>query len=524
VTGSHNVKFGVQETWGRFVHTRDQNADLQQVYRNGVPNTVVVRNTPYVSRENLNYDFGIYGQDQWTIKQLTLNVGLRWEFLNAEVPAQESPAGRFVPARSYPAFKDLPNWSNPAPRFGLAYDVFGNGKTAVKVSLSRYNLARTTGVADTYNPLANSTFSLTWTDFNGDNIAQGELRCVYLTPGCEINFANLPSNFGFQALNTYDPNTKRPWNFERGFEVQHEVTSRISASASYYRGDFHNLTDTNNLNVSQSDWLPLQVFNPMDGKPLTIYTFNRAQKPAVNNVDSTDPNRKRRYDSIGFNVNTRLPRGATLFGGFGWQRLVENTCSTGFVDDDPNLLRFCDDQHFPDGFSIPFRPGAKIAGSYTFPWAVQVSAAFQSNPGNVDLTNSVQRLPTNATPSSGTAFWLLSANTSYPANCPAPCPAGERVFQGLTFNGAANNANLNVPLVPFGAGTYLDRINQLDLRFAKQFTFGRVRVAPQVDVYNVFNAASVILYRSASFGTATYLQPSGILNGRIIGIGAQARW
>jgi hypothetical protein len=142
----------------------------------------------------------------------------------------------------------------------------------------------------------------------------------------------------------------------------------------------------------------------------------------------------------------------------------------------------------------------------------------------VDLTNTVLRLPTNATPQSGSAFWLLSANTTYPANCPAPCPSGQRVFQGLTFNGAANNANLNVPLVPYGAGTYLDRINQLDLRFSRQFEVGRVRVLPQLDIYNVFNAASVILYRSASFGTSTYLSPAGILNGRIIGIGAQARW
>ena len=523
VTGSHNIKFGVQDTWGRFVHTRDQNADLQQVYRNGVPNTVVVRNTPLRSRENLNYDIGIYGQDQWTMKRLTLNFGLRWEFLNAEVPEQEGQTGRFISARSFPAIKNLPNWSHPAPRFGLAYDLFGNGKTALKYSINRYNLARTTGVADQYNPLVNTTFSLAWTDSNRDNIAQGERGCVYLAAGCEINFSSLPSNFGTAALNTYDPDTARTWNLEQGFEVAHELLPRVSATVSYYHGNFHNLTDQDNLNVSTSDWLPLQVFNPMDGTPLTIYTFNRAQKPALNALDTTAPDRTRAYDSIGFQINARLPRGATLFGGMGWERLRENTCATHYVDDDPNLARFCDDANLPDGYAIPFRPGAKLSGSYIFPYAIQVSATFQSNPGNVDLTNTVLRLPTNATPQSGSAYWLLSANTTYPSNCPAPCPAGQRVFQGLTFNGAANNANLNVPLIPYGAGTYLDRINQLDLRFTKQFEVGRVRVLPQLDIYNVFNAASVILYRSASYATPTYLTPAGILNGRIIGIGAQAR-
>lgn len=524
VTGSHNLKFGVQDTWGRFVHTRNQNADLQQIYRSGVPNSVVVRNTPYVSRENLNYDLGIYAQDQWTIRRLTLNYGLRWEWLNAEVPEQDAIAGRFIPARHFDRIENLPNWSNPAPRFGLAYDVFGTGKTAVKFSINRYNLARTTGVADQYNPLANSTFSLAWTDSNGDNIAQGERGCVYLTAGCEINFAGLPANFGTQALATYDPATKRTWNLETGVEVQHELFPRVSATVSYYHGDFHNLTQTDNLNVSASDWMPLQVFNPMDGTPLTIYTFNRSTKPAVRNFDTTAPDRTRVYNSVNIQMNARLGRGVTLFGGIGFERLLENTCSTAYVDDDPNLLRFCDDANLPDGYQLPFRPSAKLSGSYTFPWGIQVSATFQSNAGNVDLTNTVLRLPTNATPQSGTAYWLLSPTTRYPATCPAPCPAGQPVFQGLTFNGAANNNNLNVPLVPYGAGTYLDRINQVDLRFNKQLRFGRLSLLPQLDIYNVFNAASVILYRSAAFATQTYLQPAGILNGRIIGIGMQARW
>ena len=118
----------------------------------------------------------------------------------------------------------------------------------------------------------------------------------------------------------------------------------------------------------------------------------------------------------------------------------------------------------------------------------------------------------------------MSPNTTYPADCPAPCPAGQRVFQGLTFNGAANNANVSVPLVAYGAGTYLDRINPVDLRSSRQFEIGRARIMPQLDIYNVFNAASVILYRSASYCTPTYLTPAGILNGRLIAIGAQARW
>jgi hypothetical protein len=535
VTGSHNLKFGIQDTWGRFVHTRDQNADVQQVYRTSTvggvqvtrPDSVVVRNTPYESRENLNYDVGIYAQDQWTLKRLTINAGLRWEWLNAGIPEQTSPAGRISPARSYPEYKNLPDWSDPAPRFGIVYDLFGNGKTAVKASLNRYNLARTTGVADIYNPLRNATQSLAWNDLNGDDIAQGERGCTFMTPGCEINFAGLSPNFGIAALSTYDPETKRTWNLEQGYEVQHEIMSRLSGTFSMYRGSFKNLTQSDNLAVTRADWIPLNVFNPMDGTPLTIYTFNRAQKPAINNFDTTAPGRERTYESYGFQLNARLPRGASLFGGMGWERNQENWCDTAYVDDDPNLGRFCDDGNLPNDYRIPLRFGAKLSGSWTFPYEVQVSATFQSNPGNVDLTNTVVRIPTTVGDQSGSAYWLLSPTTRYPADCPAPCPAGQLVLAGMPFNGAVGNNNLNVPLIPYGADTdvsYLDRINQLDLRFTKTFNFGRVRVLPQLDIYNVFNSSAVILYRSASYATATYHSAAGILNGRIIGLGAQMRW
>src|SRR4029079_4535290 len=157
-----------------------------------VPVQVAVYNTPLDIREELSYDFGVYGQDQWTIKRLTVNAGLRWEWVNAKVPAQTSPAGRFVPARSYPETPDVPNQSDPAPRFGVAYDIFGTGKTAVKFSINRYNASRTTGSASSgaqrYNPLARDSRTLTWTDVNGDDIAQGDRGCIYLTAGCVIQF------------------------------------------------------------------------------------------------------------------------------------------------------------------------------------------------------------------------------------------------------------------------------------------------------------------------------------------------
>jgi hypothetical protein len=563
VTGSHNMKVGWQRTFGHFGHTYDGNADLDQQYRSNatgipftVPNSVAVYNTPVVAREELVYDQGIYGQDQWTYKRLTVNAGLRYEWVNARVPAQSSPAGRFVPARNYPETADVPNQHNPAPRFGLAYDLFGNGKTALKYSLNRYNASRTTGDANSgaqrYNPLARTSITLNWTDLNKDNIAQGELGCVYLAPGCEIDLSGLPSNFGFRALTTQDANIPRGWDLEQGVEIQHELMPRVSVTASYYHGTFHNILISDNRNISLANWTPYQVFNPIDGTPMTIYDFALAPgattKPAVDVLDSASDAYKQKFDSFGFNFNARLPKGATIFGGFGFDKLVQNTCAE---PDNPNLLRFCNDSNLEanlpagdasHGYKIPFLTNGKLSGTLPLPYGVQLSGSFQSNMGYP-----FRSLTTTRT--TGGTSWVLSNGSVYPtitvngvaqAYCPA-CPNGvapwapnQRVITGTT-RGTDQSTNLTVRLIPYSAdGQYTDRVNQLDLKLGKTVSVGRVKVAPTLEVFNLFNADPVILQRQTSYNPPpvvgnivqpnTFNQPSGILNGRIFGVSATVRW
>ena len=78
------------------------NADLIQRYRSGVPDSVIVYNTPQRSRQQLNADLGVYVQDSWTLKRLTLNPGVRFEYFNVSINAMEVEPGRFVGFRSYP--------------------------------------------------------------------------------------------------------------------------------------------------------------------------------------------------------------------------------------------------------------------------------------------------------------------------------------------------------------------------------------------------------------------------------------
>jgi Carboxypeptidase regulatory-like domain/TonB-dependent Receptor Plug Domain len=519
VTGSHTIKAGLQYNWGPYENTRESNADLQQRYTNGAPSLVRVYNTPLRLMDKLNADIGIYAQDSWALERLTLNYGIRWEYLSHEVAEQFSPAGRFVGERRFDAIP-MPTWTDLAPRFGVIYDLFGNARTALKFGFNRYNESRTTQFANRYNPLQALTQDLSWTDLNLDDIAQGERGCVYLTPGCEINFAQLPANFGTPRLNVVDPDFKRVYNLETTAGIQHELLPRVSVSANWYRRSFHNLRITDNLLRTMDDYRAYNLFHPMTGQPFTVYDVTSAALSRVENFDTNSNDRSHVYDAYDVTINARLPGGASLFGGYVTERNMRNICDE---PDDPNMLLFCDDADN----DIPYRQALKLSGTYPLGWGVSISATWQ------DLAGRPQGLTTTTgNKISGPGYgdtgspvgtnWFLTNATRYPANCPAPCPAGQLVFPNADARLAS--ASVEVPLVAPGT-EFLPRLRQLDLSVAKWFGLGGSRrLQGQVDVFNVFNVNTFTAVRSTRFDTSAYNLPASVLQGRMIRLGVQLKW
>jgi hypothetical protein len=519
VTGSHTVKAGFQYNFGPYENTRDTNADLQQRYTNGVANVVRVYNTPLVYKDRLNADIGIYAQDSWALNRLTLNYGIRWEYLNSEVAEQYSPPGRFVGERRFDPIQ-MPIWKDFAPRFGVIYDLFGNSKTALKFGVNRYNESRTTFFAARYNPLTLLTQDLAWTDINNDDIAQGERGCVYLTAGCEINFAQLPSTFGTPRLNAVDPNFKRVYNIETTAGVQHELVSRVSVSANWYRRAFHRLRVTDNLLRTMNDYIPFNLFHPITGQPFTVYDVSPPALSRVENFDTNSNDRSHVYNAFDFTINTRLPGGALLFGGLVTERNLRSICDE---PDDPNMLLYCDDAEN----DIPYRPTFKLSGTYPLPWGFAVSGTWQDLAGRpLGLTT------TTGNKISGPGYgdvgspvgtnWFIQRTTRYPANCPAPCPAGQLLFPAGTTQ--LTSASVTVPLVAPGT-EFLPRVRQLDLSIAKTFEIrGRTRVQGQVDIFNVFNANTDGAVVSTNYDTAAYRRPASVLQARMVRLGVQVKW
>jgi hypothetical protein len=291
-------------------------------------------------------------------------------------------------------------------------------------------------------------------------------------------------------------------------------------SSNWYRRTFHNLRVTDNLLITQADYMPVGVFNPITGQPFTVHNLNTSALGRVNNFDTNaGSGRSQVYSAVDLNVNARLPGGAMLFGGFATERTMRVICDE---PDDPNRLLYCDDANN----DIPYRPQLKLSGTYPLPKGFTVSAALQSLAGR-PIGGFTGTGAADVNKISGPGYgdvgspigtqWLLTRTTRYPTNCPAPCPAGALVIPNLTIG------SLTVPLVAPGT-EFLPRLNQLDLSLAKWFQLGRTRIQGQFDVFNAFNKNTDLSYRSANATTAAYLVPASVLQGRQIRLGMQMKW
>jgi hypothetical protein len=489
VTGSHAVKGGMQLGKGGNRHQRNigDGIDLYQEYRfrNGVhvPVSVVVSNTPQWAEEKIKYDLGLYIQDSWTYKRLTMNPGIRYEAFNTYVPEQGSPVGRFVPGRHFDKIENLPNWRDVAPRFGAAYDLFDDGKTAIKGHVGKYMRAYSTvGFAAIFNPMVISTDRRTWTDPNGDDIAQDS----------EIGPVVNPFNISGISNRIPDPNIRRPYQFEYNIGVQQQVLPRVSVSFGWVRRDFRKLFWSDNILVSPSDYTLVNIPNPLViGETIPIYNLALAKRGVVQNVDkNSDVNRKwyNGYD-VGF---TARVGGGNIFGGTSIGRQHTAYCEV----EDPNSLRYCDTRDF----DIPYLAQFKLSGTYPLPLGVQVSGTWQGYPGvptgtarqDADYSAAQNRVPD---PSLNATYNVTSA-----------------IVPNLTV------ASITVPLLKPGQ-KYLERWNQVDLRLAKRFAFRAFKFSAQFDMFNLLNSSSILSVNEA-FGP-NLDRPQSILQGRLFAAGGQ---
>src|SRR5687767_11218645 len=267
VTGSHNMKVGYQ---GSFLVNRTngvRNASLLNYrFNQGSPNRFTLAIPEWKTADRTSVA-ALFVQDTWTRGRLTLQGALRYDRAWSYSPGGDENGApgtsganlqpiTFGRTASVDAFNDI------TPRFGVAYDVFGNGRTAVKFNMGHYLDAATNDSAYTRNNPANrivSTVSRGWTDNNQNKVVDCNLlnfaaqtpttpgsggdTCNALT-GNDLNFGGTSGN-----LTQVNPDTLRGWgvrenDWQWGVTVQQELLPRLSVEAGYARRWFQGVTVT----------------------------------------------------------------------------------------------------------------------------------------------------------------------------------------------------------------------------------------------------------------------------------------
>jgi Carboxypeptidase regulatory-like domain len=490
VTGSHNIKAGVNQEWGWSTVKVEPHGDMSVLTYtnvNGVPTpaSATLRNTPYIRKDVLKANLGFFAQDKWTVEKLTLTYGGRYDYFNGYAPAQDNPGGRFVPARHSDEVDCIPCWNDWSIRVGGSYDLFGTGKTALKTSVGKFLAQQALGLTASLNPMASQSDTRTWTDRDGNGSpldAAGNVQFNELGASTNLNLA-IPGGAGKIAAGL-----PRPTNWEESVSVQHELIPRVSVTAGYYRRQFYNIQYTQNLALDPTaSFTPFQVTVPPnpnlpDGGGQVITLYNQNQVVANNNVTTWSTHNTQVYNGFEVSVNARIPRGF-IFGGVTTERTATNNC-TDLNNSNPNNRRFCN--QVP-----PFRSLYKGSFAYTLPKDVQFSATLQWRPG-------------------------ISIGSSYTY----VCSAAQATATGCTALTAGVASLTAAVLDP--TSQYYPYVKTDDLRVSRNFKAGRLRLQPFMEVFNFMNLSTIVTYNE-TIGP-NYLQPTAVVAARRFQFGGQIDW
>jgi hypothetical protein len=534
ITGSHSLKAGYQHAlMTQDVVWRTNNGNLTYRLNNGVPNQLTESISPWVNTSRAGWD-AIFAQERWTRGRLTLEGAVRFDRAVSWFPAQQEGPSRFLPTPIIvPETQGVASYEDVTPRMGAAYDVFGNGRTALRVHLGRYlDGAGTSGIYLNTNPTmrmpdttpSNGTAGITrtWVDANGDFVPECRLpnpnaQDLRATGGDLCGVAS-NTRFGQNVLtNNFDPGVLNGWgvrpsDWTLDVSVQQQILPRASVTVAYSRRWFHGFTVADNLALQPSDLTPFSVVAPVDprlpgggGYAVSgLYDVIPDKSGQVSNLIA-DAGKYgvwyQYFNGVDATINLRATRGFTFAGGTSTGQTVADNCDVrahlpelatttagtsafgaGLIGSAVSAVSpYC---HVAFGIKTQFRGLA----SYEFPaLGVQLSLTFQSKPGA-----------------------LVAANYAVPNSALAP---------SLGRNLSGNAPNVTVNLVAPGT-LYGDRINQLDVRAAKILKYGRVRTTVALEIYNALNSSAVLTYNDAFAPGGTWLQPITILTPRFLKISA----
>jgi hypothetical protein len=529
VTGSHSVKVGYQGNWwrdDREIHTNTQN--LAYSFFGGRPTGITEYANPYFNNARAEM-MSFFAQDQWSINRLTLQGAIRYDQPWSWFPAVTQPQSTFFPGVSFGRADGVTGYKDFTPRFGAAYDVFGTGKTAVRVAVGKYLQGASVGnLVSGANPslripggaaaaFGNPNVTRTWTDNNANFQVDCNLQNVGAqspTTTGSIDTCGAINNPLFGSNQFVGANIDagllsgwgvRPSDWSYSVAVQQQILPRASVEIGYYRRTFRQFTTTSvnddlNIGTGPNDLTPFFLTAPIDPRlpggggyqigPLynkTNAAFVRVQDLLTKATKDVGED-LRTFNGVDVNFNVRNVRGFTFSGGTSSGKVANDWCSVRTAVPEAFVLNpYCN-------VESPFQTSFNALASYIVPKVdVLISGVYRDRPV---LNGTANNAPTDQL-SGG-----MAANLTFTATDAIGTAIAQQINRPLT--GGPFVVNLITPGAMYGGGDiYGNRNRNLDISLKKIIRLGGRRLTAGLDIYNLWNADTTLFYNTAYVQNAT---------------------
>ncbi|HEY3382798.1 MAG TPA: TonB-dependent receptor [Vicinamibacterales bacterium] len=489
--GDHTFKFG-GKVRNDIAHTENQWGGSGYVRYNASKNVIGTTTEAQMYRpyqvEYKEMNRGLYFQDTYSRKKLTLNLGFRFDYQNDQSnpaamkahPFQGQMTGSgvpftWLPAISYPSIDSDVQLKDITPRVGLTYDLLGNGKTVAKFNYAMYASQRGTGdFSSTYNPVGSTYVRFPWKDLNGDGIATAnEIFPLNPTTGA-VNVLSSggnynPDNPNFVGVtNKNDPNAKNGYTHEIIVGIDRQIGPDFGVGFSYIWRKYGNFFSSRRFTTTPGDFTSANYAALVYTPPASACVNPGARCEAVTyyqpNVNYPSsyvygnlPDYNRSYQGFELSVRKRMSNRWMMNGGFAYNNAILHYDSAAAYQDPTNIsmlngAQFAEESTSSglDNVFVNAKWTFKLSGAYTLPlWDIGVAGFF-------------------------------NARNGYPFEAAILTPS------------RLNRAGTATVILDKVGDNRLPNFSTVDFRVDKTFKFNRVRIMASMDVFNLLNGNTTL--------------------------------